>query len=115
MERCVYVDLSSLREIGRGDEEFVRAVVRRFKESGEKLIPEAGERVKNQDWGRVAQIVHRLKGSALAIGAPQLAVVCEGIEDVLRNPTESLEVDSIDLESLHHTWEKTCAELAGAA
>ncbi len=114
MERCVYVDLSSLREIGRGDEEFVRAVVRRFKESGEKLIPEAGERAKNQDWGRVAQIVHRLKGSALAIGAPQLAVVCEGIEDVLRNPTESLEVDSIDLECLHHTWEKTCAELAGA-
>ncbi len=93
----------------------MRAVIQRFQESGDKLVPEAGERAKNQDWGGVAQIVHRLKGSALAVGAPQLAIVCGAIEDDLRTQSEATEPISMSLECLVQTWEKTSSELAGAA
>jgi HPt (histidine-containing phosphotransfer) domain-containing protein len=38
-----------------------------------------------RDAGAVREVAHRLKGSALAMGASQLAKICSGIEDAARD------------------------------
>jgi PAS domain S-box-containing protein len=92
-------DLASLRRLG-GNAELLAELRGRFVASAEELLKQAQACGARSEWGKAADVVHRLKGSAGAVGAPRLSQACADAEQALRQG----ELDQPGAKGAHLLW-----------
>ena len=95
-----------LRDMTAGsDPTFFSNVIAMFVEQGREITAEIEKLSKSEDWRAMSKLAHKLKGSALNIGANLLAEVCRQIELVGESPSPS---DCLALlPTLMKEWKKT--------
>ncbi len=95
-----------LRDMTAGsDPTFFSNVIAMFVEQGREITAELEMLSKKEDWRAMSKLAHKLKGSALNIGANLLAEVCRQIELVGESPSPA---DCISLlPTLMKEWKKT--------
>jgi signal transduction histidine kinase/DNA-binding NarL/FixJ family response regulator len=72
-------DASKLTQVS-ADKKEQRAIIREFQNYNDADALELWQAVEKQDFARVTEVAHRLKGASRTIGAEGLAAVCERIE-----------------------------------
>ncbi len=95
-----------LRDMTAGsDPTFFSNVIAMFVEQGREITAEIEKLSKSEDWRAMSKLAHKLKGSALNIGANLLAEVCRQIELVGESPSPA---DCLALlPTLMKEWKKT--------
>ena len=69
------------------DPHFLDDLIVEFMDENYRLIDRLDIALKAQDWGRVKEILHAMRGAALSIGAVSLKMLCGQIEKL--NPSET--------------------------
>jgi two-component system, sensor histidine kinase and response regulator len=100
------VRISELRSMD-DDGTFVKEIVDLFASDSESSIAELRSALNASDLDRTRKIAHRLKGSALSLGANRFAALASDIEQ--DNDADSINESMIRLESLRN---ETLAELS---
>jgi HPt (histidine-containing phosphotransfer) domain-containing protein len=72
--------INRLKEMAPGDPEFLNDVVNMFSTQSPEILREMEEGCNKKEYERMGQAAHKLKGSALNIGARKLAELCREIE-----------------------------------
>jgi HPt (histidine-containing phosphotransfer) domain-containing protein len=76
--------LADIRALGGAGENILADVKNLFVEDTANQLARLTDALRTGVTEAVWQVAHRLKGSALAIGASQLAKICAGVEDAAR-------------------------------
>ena len=88
-------DLSQLREVASGSEDFVNKMVDMFV----SMTPELVERIKNgvlaKDWQEVGSAAHKMKPSIDMMGIEKLKLVVREIEGNAKNETHLDQIPSL--------------------
>ena len=71
--------LSDLEEVSR-DPRFLDDLIVEFMNENRRLIDQLEVALQAQEWGRVKEILHAMRGAALSIGAVSLKFLCRDIE-----------------------------------
>lgn len=102
--------LQRLRDMTAGaDPTFFSQVLTMFLEQGTDIVKEIDSFCKAGDYANMSRLAHKLKGSALNIGANLLAETCRNIE-LLGKSTNPPECESF-VPQLKENWSKTEAAL----
>lgn len=82
------LDLACLTDLEQvsADPNFLDDLIVEFMNENRRMIDRLEGALKRQDWDRVKEILHAIKGSALSVGAVSLKVLCRQIEKL--NPSE---------------------------
>ena len=75
------LDWAVLNEVFRGDQQKVDAMLRKFLTVTDGAIREIGADIDQRNTDNLAISSHRLKSSALMVGASMLADICNRLED----------------------------------
>jgi CheY-like chemotaxis protein/HPt (histidine-containing phosphotransfer) domain-containing protein len=86
-------DLSKLRALSRGDENFVNELVDIFLQQTPKNLKEISDALLEKDYRIVARVAHRIKPSIDSMGITQIADIPKSIELA----TKAKEVDHVEL------------------
>jgi PAS domain S-box-containing protein len=73
-------DLSQLRELSRGDEEFLNNMIEIFLQHTPPAMEEMKDKLAEEDYSTLAKIAHRIKPSIESMGISQLSGVARDIE-----------------------------------
>lgn len=77
--------LDRLRELDpTGDNKLIERVVKAFKGSVERLVPQMLEATAARDFAGVRHVAHTLKSSSASIGATRLSRLCAELESLIR-------------------------------
>ena len=77
--------LDDLRELDRdGQSGFLRQIIAVFEEQADEIIADLGTAAANDDETQLANLAHKLKGSARTVGAIELGNHCERLEHEAR-------------------------------
>ena len=99
-----------LRDMTMGsDPTFFTQVLAMFVDQGREITRDIEKMCKEKDWQGMSKLAHKLKGSALNIGANHLAEICRQIEAIGKspNPTDCASL----VPQLQEHWKKTEVEL----
>jgi HPt (histidine-containing phosphotransfer) domain-containing protein len=77
--------LDELRAMGGPDNDLLKEVVTEFFADAPQQLHNLRAAFDAGDTGAVERVAHRLKGSALAVGARQLAALCSSVESAARD------------------------------
>jgi HPt (histidine-containing phosphotransfer) domain-containing protein len=72
--------LDEIRALGGPDDDFLREVIDVFLADGPVQVRSVNEALASRDAAAIRRAAHRLKGSALGIGASQLAALAAAVE-----------------------------------
>lgn len=90
------VNLSYLRDMSDGNEDFIKEMLRIFKEDSPILIEKMRLFYKNEDWAALSRMAHKYRSPAVMMGMNDIAKIAERIEYTNFNITENLtEIDSL--------------------
>ncbi len=98
-------DLSNLKALSRGDEDFVRSMVEIFRQQTPPALEEMKEALRRKDYETLAQTAHRIKPSIENMGITQLDGVAREIELAIK--TKGNAVDHTKLTQKLHTLVST--------
>ncbi len=100
--------LSDLEEVS-ADPHFLDDLIIEFMTENRRMIDRLDSALARQDWARVKEILHAIKGSALSVGAVSLKVLCRHIEKL--NPSE-MKVHASDIVfEVRQAFLRLCQEL----
>jgi PAS domain S-box-containing protein len=86
------VDMTALREITGGDEEFERELMETFVTSGDQCLAEILAALRTQDFDTIGKRAHALKGASANIHASGLAAAASSLESAARkNSVEEID------------------------
>jgi len=98
-------DLSKLKALSRGDEDFVRSMIEIFRQQTPLALKEMKEALRKKDYETLAQTAHRIKPSIENMGIKQLDGVASEIELAIK--TKGNAVDHTKLTQKLHTLVST--------
>jgi CheY-like chemotaxis protein len=78
------VDMTALRELTGGDQEFERELLATFVSSGDQCLAEILSALKVSDYDTIGKRAHALKGASANIHAPGLAAAASSLESAAR-------------------------------
>ena len=105
------LDLQSLMDLEgvSSDPHFLDDLIVEFINENRRMIDRLESALKGQEWDRVKEILHAMRGAALSIGAVSLKVLCRQIEKL--NPSE-MKVHAPDLVfEVRQAFRRLCQEL----
>jgi signal transduction histidine kinase/DNA-binding response OmpR family regulator len=100
LETIPVIDMDVIKRLEalapEGDHSFVKNILALFEKQMERIVPELENHFKTNDLDKMYKDAHKLKGSALNIGARLLTVACKTIEEKGKNGiTEGLANDVV--------------------
>ncbi len=103
----------SIKEIGNlpGRSGFVRELFDLFSQQSEQTTKNLLAAVGERDIKLVKYLAHRLKGSSAMIGATQLSLEAESIENLVEDPSCNIEALTLSAQSLQKIRSRTLQEL----
>lgn len=105
------LDLQSLSDLEgvSSDPHFLDDLIVEFINENRRMIDRLENALKGQDWERVKEILHAMRGAALSVGAVSLKVLCRQIEKL--NPSE-MKVHAPDIVfEVRQAFRRLCQEL----
>jgi HPt (histidine-containing phosphotransfer) domain-containing protein len=90
------IDRSRLEEIGMGDTTFTLEIIQMMIQDGEARVKAIREACDHQTWDAAGKEAHSLKGSALNVGAFELAKLCAQIDDAARTLKSTVETAMVE-------------------
>jgi HPt (histidine-containing phosphotransfer) domain-containing protein len=102
-------DARVLAEIG--DPELTAEILELFTQQLTDALPQLAAALSGGDGERVRELAHRLKGSALTVGAPRLAAVLDELS--MAGSTGQLDCAGELFTRLSDTWRATAAAATG--
>ena len=105
------LDLQSLSDLEgvSSDPHFLDDLIVEFMNENRRMIDRLESALKGQEWDRVKEILHAMRGAALSIGAVSLKVLCSQIEKL--NPSE-MKVHAPDIVfEVRQAFRRLCQEL----
>ncbi|MGE0174127.1 MAG: Hpt domain-containing protein [Oligoflexales bacterium] len=101
-----------LRELRQTDPDIIDDLVGLFLHNAEQAINNIGDCIRNRSWVDAKHYIHKLKGSSLALGAQDIAKICESLEQVLAREAAASSVEANRLvDELKETASITFAEI----
>ncbi|MDX2099575.1 MAG: Hpt domain-containing protein [Leptolyngbyaceae cyanobacterium bins.59] len=80
-----FIDWNYLHQVAQGDEAFALELLALFVEDNQPYVDRAKQAVNEQDFARVAQTAHKIKGSSANIGAATIQSLAEDLEQQALN------------------------------
>ena len=74
------VDLSYLRDMSDGNEDFIKEMIRIFKADSPVLIEKMQNSFKKEDWEGLSRVAHKFRSPAVMMGMKDVAKIAERIE-----------------------------------
>jgi PAS domain S-box-containing protein len=101
--------IQRLKNMALSDPGFLKEVINMFLAQAPVIIREMEQHCKSNEFEKMGQAAHKLKGSSLNLGARKLAEICRDIE--IRSRTNDLRECEQMLASLNMVYEKSVEEL----
>lgn len=77
--------MATIVAVAGGKPEFVCDVLRLFCAQATEIVEHIGVAVSNGDWNQIAELVHKLQGSAGTVGAMNIVAACRTLKSELRS------------------------------
>lgn len=74
----------------RGDVSLLKKMVKSFIDSFPKEVEALKKYYKNNDWGKIQDLVHKMKGGAVYCGTPRLKIACGNLQQYLNSGQKEL-------------------------
>lgn len=91
--RCT--DLSFLREISDGNEQFFKEFIEMFIANTPPALSALQENYANKEWEKLRQVAHKMKPSFNYIGLKELSQLAAKVEENAKNHSESTETEAM--------------------
>lgn len=84
------VDLSYLRDMSDGNEEFIKEMIKIFRADSPVLIEKMRDSFEKQDWDALSKVAHKFRSPAVMMGMKDVAKIAERVEYYDFNEKEGL-------------------------
>lgn len=95
MQTTNYINLTFLKEISDGNENFFREFISLFLASAPKAISEMEKCCSSGEWDTLRQLAHKIKPSFNYIGLKELNQAAAKIEELASKKSDSVEIHSL--------------------
>jgi PAS domain S-box-containing protein len=90
-----YIDMTFLREISDGNDQFYREFIEMFLANTPVALHDLKESYSNKEWERLRQTSHKMKPSFNYVGLKELNQLSAKVEELAKNCSESAEIEKM--------------------
>jgi HPt (histidine-containing phosphotransfer) domain-containing protein len=110
MSKPELYDLDSLKQIARGDEDFIHKMLEIFKKLGRETIVNFQQALENEDWDMAGKAAHKVKPSIDQLNISSIKGTVRKIEDFPKKKGDTEDVKQW-IEEVTETLKRVMADL----